>query len=429
MAEVTLAGLDGSDEAPPPFCMCCPTEPAPQLGRLDRTVQQFLSTSGVPGQGRTAHGAPVCIDPNARAPVVYANTVAGAASLKDGAAEAIEEFADELEHISSEIWHNPEMNFEEEFCHKLLCDFLEAMDGVTVTRSYLELPTALRATAGSGHPVVAVCAEYDALPGIGHACGHNLISESALAAFIGAKRAIDAGAPGTVVLLGTPAEEGGGGKIAMISRGCFDDIDLAMMAHPSPTDCLYPPFLCTTMVHVSYHGRNAHAAAAPWEGVNALDAVLQAFSNISMMRQQMKPSWRVHGVITEGGKKANIIPDLTETNWIIRTPDMVDMADLRARVEGCFEAAGTATGCECAIEWNKIDGVDPDTVPAGHALTSYTDVATNSLLAEAMRANMVSHTAQAPHTFTRLRRYCRHSCCCARAFAPVSVTSRRVTHT
>lgn len=143
------------------------------------------------------------------------------------------------------------------------------------------------------------------------------------------------------MLLGTPAEEGGGGKIAMIDRGCFDDIDLAMMAHPSPTDCLYPPFLCTTMVAVSYHGRNAHAAAAPWDGVNALDAVLQAFSNISMMRQQMKPSWRVHGVITEGGQKANIIPDLTETNWIIRTPDLIEMADLKARMEGCFKAAGT----------------------------------------------------------------------------------------
>jgi|EP01046_Picozoa_sp_COSAG06_P048967 metal-dependent amidase/aminoacylase/carboxypeptidase family protein len=283
MAQVTLAGVDG--EKPPPLCMCCPTQPAPQLGRLDRTVKQFLSLSGVPdGSGRTVYGSPICVDPNARAPVVYANTVSAAVGLKDEAAAAITEAAEELEETASKIWENPELNFEEHYCHALLTDFLGAMDGVDVVPGYLDIPTAFKATAGSGKPVVAVCAEYDALPGIGHACGHNLISESSLAAFIGAKRAIDAGAPGTVVLLGTPAEEGGGGKVAMIDRGCFDDIDMAMMAHPSPSDALYPPFLCSTKVIVSYHGRNAHAAAAPWEGVNALDAVLQAFSNISMMR-------------------------------------------------------------------------------------------------------------------------------------------------
>lgn len=160
---------------------------APQLGRVDR-ISTFLAASGVPGHGRNAHGAPVCVDCNAPPQPLYANTVAAAASFKESAAEAIVEAAAALEHVSSEIWHHPELNFEETFCHALLSDFLEGMDGVTVQRGYLEMPTAFRATAGSGSPVVAVCAEYDALPGIGHACGHNLISESALAAFIGAKR-------------------------------------------------------------------------------------------------------------------------------------------------------------------------------------------------------------------------------------------------
>lgn len=272
------------------------------------------------------------------------------------------------------------------FCHGLLTEFLSGMDGVEVIPHYLGISTAFKATAGSGKPVIAVCAEYDALPGIGHACGHNLISETALAAFIGAKRALDAGAPGTVILFGTPAEEGGGGKVCMIDRGAFADVDMAMMAHPSPSDCLYPPFLCSTKVIVSYHGRNAHAAAAPWEGVNALDAVLQAFSNISMMRQQMKPSWRVHGVITNGGVKANVIPDLTETEWIIRAPDVAEMEELRGRVTGCFDAAATSTGCTVEIEWNKVEAV----LPEGHISQPYTNVETNSAIAEAWRANMAA---------------------------------------
>ena len=203
-----------------------------------------------------------------------------------------------------------------------------------------------------GRRTIGICCEYDALPGIGHACGHNLICEAGVAAFLGAKAALEAGeGSGKVVLFGTPAEEQQGGKIELLNRHGFADIDVAMMAHPSPGMSLYPGMLAREMLQVSYHGVNAHAASNPWQGVNALDATVQGYTNVAMMRQQMKPSWRVHGVITDGGTEPNIIPAISTSRWYIRAPNMADLAELHDKVEGCLMGAGESTGCEVQLEW------------------------------------------------------------------------------
>ena len=147
-----------------------------------------------------------------------------------------------------------------------------------------------------------------------------------------------------IVVFGTPAEEGGGGKILMINNGCFKGVDFCLMVHPCPYDVLKPSFLALENVTVNYKGHAAHAAAFPWEGINALDAAVMAYNNISMLRQQMKPTWRVHGIISEGGVKPNIIPEQTQLRYTIRAPTSEEVKVLRQKVTGCFEAAATATG-------------------------------------------------------------------------------------
>ena len=152
-----------------------------------------------------------------------------------------------------------------------------------------------------------------------------------------------------IVVFGTPAEEGGGGKILMINNGCFKGVDLCMMVHPSPVDMLKPTILARDKVTVTYKGHASHAAAFPWEGVNALDAAVMAYNSISVLRQQMKPTWRVHGIITEGGVKPNIIPDRTQLQYYLRAPTVEELDLLRQKVTSCFEAAATATGKHCAL--------------------------------------------------------------------------------
>ena len=157
-----------------------------------------------------------------------------------------------------------------------------------------------------------------------------------------------------IVLLGTPAEEGGGGKILMINSGCFKDIDICMMVHPCPFDNLKPHSLASQMVNVTYKGHAAHAAAFPWKGINALDAAVMAYNNISVLRQQMKPTWRVHGIITEGGVKANIIPDHTKLEYMIRALTDEELEVLKGKVTGCFEAAASATGMSSKMSWHLV---------------------------------------------------------------------------
>ena len=212
------------------------------------------------------------------------------------AAAAVDRNADRLRELSLSIHSVPELNYQEHHAHDVLTNFL-ADEGFRVERGAYEMDTAFEAVVGSGSPTIAVMCEYDALPTIGHACGHNLIAMTGVAAGLALRDAVGESG-GTVVVLGSPAEEGGGGKVLMIDRGAFESVDAAMMLHPAPYDAVWFHAPATQSLNVTFHGKNAHAAGAPWEGVNALDAMIAAFSNVSLARQQLRPTDRVHGVIS-----------------------------------------------------------------------------------------------------------------------------------
>ena len=260
--------------------------------------------------------------------------------------------AKDLQQISLKIWEKPELGYEEHFAHGILSDFF-AEQGFEVTKHYT-LPTAFRAVFGDENAgsTVAVLCEYDALPGVGHGCGHNLIAIAGVAVALGLKSAIEGGLKARVVAMGTPAEEGGGGKIQMINSGCFVDVDFCVMLHPAPFNAAFYVSQALEKVEVIYKGHAAHAAAFPWEGRNALDAAVMAYSSISMLRQQMKPTWRVHGVISDGGVKPNIIPEQSKLEFWVRTVKNKECAVLKSKVHACFEAAAKATGCSVDIKWD-----------------------------------------------------------------------------
>jgi amidohydrolase len=267
------------------------------------------------------------------------------ASLEEARATAlstIDGVSAELRAISLDIHEHPELAYEETHAHEALTRFLEER-GFAVERSAFGVETAFRAVAGSGGPTVAVLCEYDALPGIGHACGHNLIATAGLATGLALEAALGEG-NGTVVVLGTPAEERGGGKIDLIDAGAFAEVDAAMMLHPSggigagKVRTRGRPNAIQS-VFVTYRGRNAHAAGRPWDGLNALDAMIHAFNGISLLRQQMRPTARVHGIITDGGQAPNIIPDETRAHFYVRELSLPRLDELRPRVHACFEAA------------------------------------------------------------------------------------------
>ena len=265
------------------------------------------------------------------------------------AAKAIDLNEEELQALGNEIWRNPELGLEEHKAHRLLTDFLEKK-GFSVERGCCDMSTAFRATFGSGGMSVCVICEYDALPEIGHACGHNLIAEAGVAAGLGVKAFLEeTGSSGRLTVLGTPAEESEGGKVFMIEKGAFKEIDLAMMVHPTPDDAAMTTALAMCQLNVFFTGKAAHAAGFPWEGVNALDAAVMAYNSISALRQQMKPTWRVHGVITNGGVKPNIIPEKSSMSYYIRTPTTSELSQLRKKVVDCFEAAALATGCSVSF--------------------------------------------------------------------------------
>ena len=274
------------------------------------------------------------------------------ANYRDVVERELDEKRKWLQSVSEEIWHFSELGYEEVNSHAALVKALES-EGFIVEKEVAGLKTAFRAKFGSGRPNVAFLCEYDALPEIGHACGHNLIAEAGLGAGLGLKKFLEKSCgslPGTVTILGTPAEEGGGGKIKMIQGGCFDDIDVAMMVHPAGFTVLEPLVLATERMIVTFVGKEAHAAMCPWEGINALDAAVMAYSSISVLRQQLKPDWRVHGIITDGGAKPNIIPGKTCLEYQIRAPNGEELAVLSEKVFTCFKSAAVATGCTVTIE-------------------------------------------------------------------------------
>jgi amidohydrolase len=263
---------------------------------------------------------------------------------------AVRARTDVLLSLSHDLHAHPETAFEEHRAATAVTALLER-EGFEVERGTCGMATAFVATAGAGPVRIGICAEYDALPGVGHACGHNVIAASSVGAAIGlASVADDVGA--TVVLLGTPAEEGGGGKVLMLDGGAFDGLDAAMMVHPWPEDRLEARCLAVDHFDVTYAGTEAHASAAPWRGVNAGDAMTVAQVAIGLLRQQLPPGDQVHGVVLTGGVAANIIPSHVVGRFMCRSVDADRLAILRARVEACFAAGATATGATLAIEPN-----------------------------------------------------------------------------
>ena len=269
---------------------------------------------------------------------------------EQGALSCIDSHKEELKSLSHEIWKNPEVGSEEHKSHAIITDYLESK-GFKVERKYCGVPTAFRATAGKpGATNVCFICEYDALPGIGHACGHNLIAEAGVAAGLGLKDAIELGGlDGRVTVMGTPDEEGNGGKIELLEKGAFKGVDIAMMVHPSPITAIHNQYLATCEIVVTYTGKAAHAAAFPWEGINALDAAVMAYNAISTLRQQMKPDWRVHGIITKGGVKPNIIPETSSLIYWMRAPTRNELKYFRSKVIACFKGAAMATNCTVDI--------------------------------------------------------------------------------
>jgi amidohydrolase len=264
------------------------------------------------------------------------------AAPRDAARSAIDAGLATLVGLSHTIHAHPETSFEEERASAWTAEVLDAA-GYSVTSGTAGMPTAFSAEIGSGPLVIAVCAEYDALPGVGHACGHNIIAAAAAGAGLGlAGLADDLGV--TVRVLGTPAEEGGGGKITLLDQGVFDDVHAAMMIHPWPADRLAGTCLAVSHFDVHFDGKSAHASAAPWEGVNADDAMTIAQVAIGLLRQQFRPGDQVHGIVTQGGQAANIIPDAVEGRFMCRSTSLEALDLLEPRVMACFRAGALATG-------------------------------------------------------------------------------------
>jgi amidohydrolase len=268
---------------------------------------------------------------------------------KAAAKEKITETRSQLIELSHRIHANPELGFEERRASAWLCEML-ADAGFKVEAGVCDLPTAFVARAGSGPLHIGICAEYDSLPQIGHACGHNMIAAMAVGAAIGAaKIADDAGI--TVSVLGTPAEEigDGGGKVLMLERGGFAGIHAAMMVHPSPADTLDLPGTAITTFNVHYTGREAHAAAFPELGINALDALTIAQTAIGLLRQHIRPTDRIHGIITHGGDVPNVVPAHTKARFMVRAQTIGDLAEIRDKVFRCFEAGALGSGAKLEI--------------------------------------------------------------------------------
>ena len=270
----------------------------------------------------------------------------------DAKSAAQERFAfarDGLIELSHRIHAHPELGFEEERASAWLCESL-ADAGFTVEKGICDLPTAFRASAGSGPLHLGICAEYDCLPGIGHACGHNIIAASAVgAALAAAKVADELGL--TVTVIGTPAEEVGnaGGKILLLERGAFEGLHAAMMVHPAPFDMLQAKIIAASMFEVHCTGKESHASAFPELGVNAADALTIAQTALGLLRQHIRSTDRIHGIVTNGGTAPNVIPAHTSAKYIIRSETLEQLAELRPRVYRCFEAGALATGAKLAI--------------------------------------------------------------------------------
>ncbi len=271
--------------------------------------------------------------------------------LKEMVIGEVDAHQSELIELSLMIHQNPEVAFKEVKAAAWLTEYLESK-GFNVERGICQLATAFKAIYGSSKPAVALLAEYDALPKIGHGCGHNIIGTTAVGAAVAARKAVDA-AGGSVVVIGTPAEESYGGKVLMAERGAFQDIDAAMLAHPHGVDMASMRSLACIRLEVQFFGKAAHAAGSPDRGVNALEAMIQAFNGINSLRQHINERARIHGIITHGGEAPNVVPDYTAATFLVRSEWDLYLDELKEKVLNCFKAASLATGARLEYEWSS----------------------------------------------------------------------------
>ncbi len=307
--------------------------------------------------------------------------------LKASAQREVDQVANLLIETSDWMYHNPEIGLQEHRASARLTDILTEF-GATVERGIAGMPTAFAATlpGGGPGPKIAIIAEYDALPEVGHGCGHNIIATAALGASLALAR-MAGKLPGQVVVIGTPAEESAvpnaGGKIPILNHGYFEGIDAAIMIHPWTTDQLsYESSLVAYGLDFSFHGRSAHAAANPHDGINALDALIVMFSSVALLRQQIRSNARIHGIITHGGTAPNVIPAYTACRFRVRATDPAYARELVQRVIACGEAGAQATGAR--MEWNEY-------------MPPYLNMVPSHTLGEAMKQNMVAIGREPQH--------------------------------
>jgi len=290
--------------------------------------------------------------------------------LKKDVAAAVDGMRAELLELSHAIHQEPELALEEFKAAKRLSDAV-AGHNLPVEREAFGVKTAYASEFGNDKgPVIAVLSEYDALPGVGHACGHNIIATAGLGAAVALAK-LGARLPGRVRYLGTPAEERIGGKELMARAGAFDGADAAMMIHPANIYLAAMPCIAVSEVDATYFGKAAHASAMPYRGLNALDAVVSAYQSIAQLRQHIRQTERIHGIIIEGGLAANIVPERAACRFYVRARDMHDLATLKKRVQACFEAGALSTGCKLETRW----------------ISDYLDLKTNWPMAQAFEKN------------------------------------------
>jgi len=291
--------------------------------------------------------------------------------LKRAVCDAVDALRAELVSLSRAIHARPELAFEEHEAAGRLVAVLRGA-GLAVAQGAHGLPTAFEAAFGPVQgPCVALLAEYDALPGIGHACGHNLIATASVGAALALAR-LGSRLPGRVRVLGTPAEEHGCGKERMARRGAFEGVDAALMMHPAGTNLVTMPCIAMAELEVVFHGQAAHAAAMPERGVNALDAMMLAYQAIAALRQHIRTTERVHGIVTDGGQAPNVVPERSAGRFYVRAANWEELAPLKARVEACFRAGALASGASLELAWGEAD---------------YREIRFNEPLASAFRAN------------------------------------------
>ena len=270
------------------------------------------------------------------------------AEVKKEVCEYIDSIAPDLVEISHAIHNKPELGYEEHFAHSCLTEAL-LQKGLDVEKGAYELETAFEAKAGSSGPVIALLCEYDALPGIGHACGHNIIAAAGIGAGLASSRHAET-LNGQLRILGTPAEEGGGGKVRMLNSGAFDSVDAALMIHPADADLPNISSLAVQQLRATYTGKAAHAAAAPEKGINALDGAVLGYVGVAALRQHISPDERLHGIFIDGGQKANIVPERAESVWYARSSTIDRLEVLKDRLVETLKGGANSAGCEVEIE-------------------------------------------------------------------------------